>query len=117
MSAFGPSGHRLLHRTCPLSVEKRTCLFALRMSAFDPKRTWSFSAPKWWTRTRKLRSNLRGGFQNLIYRFPDPQTGRLFMSRLIATAFAAVLLQAPFAHAQQKASGEPSEAEKRKMQE
>src|SRR5262245_30786787 len=34
------SGHPQLHRTCPLSGVKRTCLFALQMSAFDPKRTW-----------------------------------------------------------------------------
>jgi hypothetical protein len=33
------SGHAELHRTCPLSGVKRTCLFALQMSAFDPKRT------------------------------------------------------------------------------
>src|SRR6476646_2662840 len=32
------SGHRLLHRTCPLSGVKRTSLFALQMSAFNPKR-------------------------------------------------------------------------------
>src|SRR5262249_60990273 len=39
MSAFGPSGHRLLHRTCLLSGVKRLCRYALHMSAFDPKRT------------------------------------------------------------------------------
>jgi hypothetical protein len=33
------SGHPQLHRTCPLLGVKRTCLFALHMSAFDPKRT------------------------------------------------------------------------------
>ena len=33
------SRHTELHRTCPLSGVKRTCLFALHMSAFDPKRT------------------------------------------------------------------------------
>ena len=33
------SGHRSLHRTRPLSGVKRTCRFALHMSAFDPKRT------------------------------------------------------------------------------
>ena len=33
------SGHRLVHRTCPLSGVKQTCLFALHMSAYDPKRT------------------------------------------------------------------------------
>src|SRR5262245_64779812 len=33
------SGHRLLHCTCPLSGVKRTCPFALHMSAYDPKRT------------------------------------------------------------------------------
>src|SRR5262245_3179832 len=33
------SGHALVHRTCPLSGVKRTCLCALQMSAFDPKRT------------------------------------------------------------------------------
>ena len=30
-----------MHRTCPLSGEKRTCHFALQMSAYDPKRTLS----------------------------------------------------------------------------
>ena len=33
------SGHPSLHRTCPLLGAKRTCLFALHMSAYDPKRT------------------------------------------------------------------------------
>jgi hypothetical protein len=33
------SGHELMHRTCPLSGVKRTCPFALHMSANDPKRT------------------------------------------------------------------------------
>jgi hypothetical protein len=33
------SGHWLVHCTCPLSGVKRTCLFALQMSANDPKRT------------------------------------------------------------------------------
>ncbi len=33
------SGHPYLQRTCPLSGVKRTCRFALHMSAFDPKRT------------------------------------------------------------------------------
>ena len=28
-----------MHRTCPLSGVKRTCHFALHMSAYDPKRT------------------------------------------------------------------------------
>src|SRR5262249_32251819 len=32
-------GHSLLHRKCPLSRVMRTYLFALHMSAFDPKRT------------------------------------------------------------------------------
>ena len=30
-----------MHRTCPLSGVKRTCLFALQMSANDPKRTFA----------------------------------------------------------------------------
>jgi hypothetical protein len=34
------SGHAELHCTCPLSGVKRTFLFALQMSAFDPKRTF-----------------------------------------------------------------------------
>ena len=34
------SGHTKLHCTCPLLGVKRTCLFALQMSAYDPKRTW-----------------------------------------------------------------------------
>ena len=33
------SGHGLVHRTCPLLGVKRTCRFALQMSAYDPKRT------------------------------------------------------------------------------
>src|SRR5690349_3850735 len=33
------SRHLQLHRTCPLSGVKQTWLFAVRMSAFDPKRT------------------------------------------------------------------------------
>ena len=33
------SGHTELHRTCPLLGVKRTCRFALQMSAYDPKRT------------------------------------------------------------------------------
>jgi hypothetical protein len=33
------SGHGLVHRICPLSGVKRTCRFALQMSAYDPKRT------------------------------------------------------------------------------
>ena len=37
------SGHSFLHRACPLLGVKRTCLFALHMSAFDPKRTWNFT--------------------------------------------------------------------------
>jgi hypothetical protein len=40
MSGFGPSEHLVLHRVCPLSGGKRTCPFALQMSAFDPKRTF-----------------------------------------------------------------------------
>ena len=32
------SGHRLVRCTCPLLGIKRTCHFALQMSAFDPKR-------------------------------------------------------------------------------
>src|SRR5262245_22764782 len=31
------SRHGLMHCTCPLSGVKRTCLYALHMSAFDPK--------------------------------------------------------------------------------
>jgi hypothetical protein len=33
------SGHPKLHRTCPLSGVMRTWPFAVRMSAYDPKRT------------------------------------------------------------------------------
>ena len=33
------SGHFLLHRACLLLEVKQTCLFALQVSAFDPKRT------------------------------------------------------------------------------
>ena len=35
------SRHGRVHCTCPLSGVKRTCLFALQMSAYDPKRTWA----------------------------------------------------------------------------
>src|SRR5262249_29690262 len=38
------SRHRLVHCTCPLSGVKRTCLFALHLSAFDPKRTLTSSS-------------------------------------------------------------------------
>ena len=34
-------GDRISARTCPLLGVKRTCRFALQMSAFDPKRTFS----------------------------------------------------------------------------
>jgi hypothetical protein len=40
-AASAHSGHPQLHRTCPLLGAKWTCLFAVRMSAFDPKRTWA----------------------------------------------------------------------------
>src|SRR5262249_38508442 len=33
------SGHARVHCKCPLLGVKRTCLFALHMSAYDPKRT------------------------------------------------------------------------------
>jgi hypothetical protein len=33
------SGHSFLHRGCLLSAVKRTCVGALQMSAYDPKRT------------------------------------------------------------------------------
>ena len=33
------SGHSKIIAGCPLSGVKRTCRFALHMSAFDPKRT------------------------------------------------------------------------------
>ena len=33
------AGHEVLRRTCPLLGVKQTSLFALHMSAFDPKRT------------------------------------------------------------------------------
>ena len=39
MSAIGTKRTYRVHRTCPLSGVKRTCPFALQMSAFDPKRT------------------------------------------------------------------------------
>ena len=39
MSAIGTKRTYELHRTCPLLGVKRTCLFALHMSAIDPKRT------------------------------------------------------------------------------
>src|SRR5262249_4149056 len=39
LPGLAQSGHSCLHCTCPLSGVKRTCRFALHMSAFDPKRT------------------------------------------------------------------------------
>ena len=41
------SGHSCLHRTCPLLGAKRTCLFALHVSAYDPKRTSEFRCTEW----------------------------------------------------------------------
>jgi hypothetical protein len=37
------SGHGLVRCKCPLLGAKRTCRFALQMSAYDPKRTLSWS--------------------------------------------------------------------------
>ena len=39
MSAIGTKQTSPNARTCPLLGEKRTCSFALQMSAYDPKRT------------------------------------------------------------------------------
>ena len=39
------SGHGLVRCTCPLSGVKRTCHFALQMSAYDPERTCSDCGP------------------------------------------------------------------------
>ena len=39
MSAIGTKRTSLVHRKCLLLGVKRTCLFALHMSAYDPKRT------------------------------------------------------------------------------
>ena len=36
------SGHRPVHRTCPLLGVKRTWRFALHNVCFDPKRTWAW---------------------------------------------------------------------------
>ena len=41
MSAIGTKRTSELHCTCPLLGVKRTCRFALHMSAFDPKRAIS----------------------------------------------------------------------------
>ena len=38
------SGHDFVRRTCPLSGEERTCLSALHVSAYDPKRTFCHGA-------------------------------------------------------------------------
>ena len=35
------SGHERVHCTCPLSGAKQTFIFALQMSAYDPKRTFN----------------------------------------------------------------------------
>jgi len=37
------SGHALVHCKCPLSGVKQTSLFALHLSAYDPKRTFGIS--------------------------------------------------------------------------
>jgi hypothetical protein len=39
VSALALSGHSHLHRTCPLSGVKQTCVAALHESGSDPKRT------------------------------------------------------------------------------
>jgi len=39
ISAYGMSGHELVHRTCLLSEVKRTWSIALQMSAYDPLAT------------------------------------------------------------------------------
>ena len=39
MSAFGTKRTCFVRCTCPLLGVKRTCHFALHMSAYDPKRT------------------------------------------------------------------------------
>ena len=46
------SGHELVHRTCPLSGVERTSLFALHMSAYDPKRTCVGAKGKPWSPER-----------------------------------------------------------------
>ena len=48
MSAIGTSGHAELRCTCLLSGVKRTCRFALQMSAFDPKRTSGLMGKRGW---------------------------------------------------------------------
>ena len=52
------SGHRLVHRKCPLSGVKQTCLFALHMSAFDP----SGHAVRTWYSTRRSELSASGSF-------------------------------------------------------
>ena len=49
------SGHaKRVSRGCPLSGVKRTCVFALQMSAYDPKRT--FAMQKCTARRKRLLS-------------------------------------------------------------
>jgi hypothetical protein len=63
------SRHRWLQRTCPLLGVKRTCLFALHMSAFDPKRT-----------SRAFPSSAFTGYDSLA-KGPKPETKREVESR------------------------------------
>ena len=55
------SGHAELHCKCPLLGVKRTCHFALHLSACDPKRTCHTSVPPWFgtwlLRLQSLRQN------------------------------------------------------------
>src|SRR5215470_6331397 len=71
MSAFGGKADMTVCR-CPLSRSllgvKRTCLFALHMSAFDPKRTWRLHCKNvslW----ENLFPNIGGPFCDCLGRF------------------------------------------------
>ena len=66
------SGHAELHCTCPLLGVKRTCPFALHMSAYDPKRTSAASDTVCAIPTAQVRKVL--GFRYCARRGPPEGT-------------------------------------------
>ena len=89
------SGHEPVHRTCPFLGVKRTCRFALQMSAFDPKRTSNDGvvAPKcnfnWQSRAPQSQINYRRWCRDLVRCFRvRPNEGAPGMKHLTSTACA-----------------------------
>src|SRR5262245_63390933 len=79
------SRHPCLRRTCPLSGVKRTCRFALHISAFDPKRTfWSEALTCHLSHTFKLSRPPRGAILT-----DAPYREDNMIARIEATPFAA----------------------------